>query len=236
MNCLILDDEPLALDVIKEHLNRIPFANMSLATSDVFEAMEIIQKGEIDLIFLDIQMPELTGIEFLNSLVKKPLVIFTTAYPDYALKSYEFDAVDYLMKPISFERILQGVMKAKERLVKPVVMATKVDESQEKFIFVKTEYKTVKIVLAELSFIESRKDYVFFHVGDESIGSLMSLSSVERKLINHSNFLRIHRSFIVAIDKIDSIERNTVTVNDQLLQVGPNYRETFKSALKEFKI
>lgn len=123
MNCLIIDDEPLAIDVIKKHVNRIPFLNILGATTSAFEAIEIINSGEIDLLFLDIQMPELTGFELLNSLRKPPMVIFTTAYQDYALESYELDAVDYLMKPIPFERLLKAVNKAKLRLAKGKVVS-----------------------------------------------------------------------------------------------------------------
>ena len=115
MNCLIVDDEPLAIDVIKKHVERIPFLNLTGTTTSAFEAIEVINSGDIDLLFLDIQMPELTGLELLNSLRKPPLVVFTTAYQDYALESYELDAVDYLMKPIPFDRLLKAVNKAKIR-------------------------------------------------------------------------------------------------------------------------
>lgn len=240
MNCLIVDDEPLAIDVIKKHVERIPFLNLVGTTTSAFEAIELLNSNEVDLLFLDIQMPELTGLELLNSLRKPPLVIFTTAYQEYALESYELDAVDYLMKPIPFERLLKAVNKAKSRkgFVRPALAKSQQEESKEverSFIFVKTAYKTVKIKLQDIHYIESQKDYVVFHLNDESISSQLSLTSVEKQL-QSNNFLRIHRSFIVAIDKIAEVERNTIVVNGDRISVGANYRSEFKEVIAKQKL
>jgi Response regulator of the LytR/AlgR family len=184
-------------------------------------------------------MPELTGLELLNSLRKPPLVIFTTAYQDYALESYELDAVDYLMKPIPFDRLLKAVNKAKIRSgfsnKMPVskLPEKKVSNSVEKstdFIFVKTAYKTVKIMLQDVYYIESQKDYVVFNLQNEKISSQLSLTYVESQLTS-SNFIRIHRSFIVALDKISEVERNTLVVNGDRISVGANYRTKFKEVI-----
>jgi DNA-binding LytR/AlgR family response regulator len=237
MNCLIVDDEQLAVDVIKEHVSRIPYLNLIGETNSAFEAIEILDNASVDLIFLDIQMPELTGIELLNSLSKKPLVIFTTAYPEYALESYEYNAVDYLVKPVSFERLLKAVNKAKNRLLKEksdtLDLSSVKDEKD--YIFVKTEYKTVRIDVSDIHYVESNKDYVTFHLSNEKVTSLLTLSAVSENLPN-SRFIRIHRSFIVAINKITEIERNTIIVNADRLQVGSSYRDAFKKTVNEHRL
>lgn len=241
MNCLVVDDEPLAVDVIVKHINRIPYLKLVGQTTSAFEAIELVNAGGIDLLFLDIQMPELTGLELLNSLRKPPLVIFTTAYQEYALDSYELDAVDYLMKPIPFERLLKAVNKAKTRMNSADHIATKptlpVSSSAQAmtYIFVKTAYKTVRIMLNDIHFIESQKDYVVFHLECEKISSQLSLSSVEEQL-KTTNFLRIHRSFIVALDKIKEVERNTLVINGDRISIGANYRENFKRVITERKL
>jgi two-component system LytT family response regulator len=227
MNCLIIDDEPIALDVIKAHLEKIPFVNIVGQTTSAFEAIEIINTQEIDVLFLDIQMPELTGIELLNSLKNQPLVIFTTAYPDYAIKSYDFDTIDYLMKPISFDGILKAVNKAKTRLNEKKTESKTISE----FIFVKTAYKTVKVSLSEILYLESNKDYVTFHMQNEKIKAQLTLSSIEGQLPSNS-FVRIHRSYIIAIDKINEIERNTLLINGDRLSIGTNYKNEFKKLIE----
>lgn len=240
MNCLIVDDEPLAIDVIKNHLNRIPYLNLVNTTTSAFKAIEILNSEDVDLLFLDIQMPELTGLELLNSLQKKPLVIFTTAYQEFALESYEFDAVDYLMKPIPFDKVLKAVNKAKERTVvaqTPVLESIPPTPPEDKaaYIFVKTSYKTVRLNLCDIHFIESQKDYVIFHLENSQISSQLSLSFVEDQL-PEDRFLRIHRSFIVAVDKIVEVERNTLLVNGNRMTVGANYRSKFKRLIDSKKL
>lgn len=237
MNCLIIDDEDLAIDVIKKHVERIPFLNLITTTTSAFEAIEIIESQQIDLLFIDIQMPELTGLELLKSLSKQPLVIFTTAYPDYALQSYEYDAVDYLVKPIPFDRLLKAANKAKTRLSgnQPTIPPTEEKSSSENYIFVKTDYKTVRIDLDEIHFIESMKDYVTFHLENESIRSLLSIKSVEEQLPK-DKFVRIHRSFIIVPEKIQEIERNTLLINNQRLSVGTNYKDVFKEIVDSKRV
>jgi DNA-binding LytR/AlgR family response regulator len=227
MNCLIIDDEPIAVNVIKAHLEKIPFVNIVGKTTSAFEAIEIINTQEIDVLFLDIQMPELTGIELLNSLKNQPLVIFTTAYPDYAIKSYDFDTIDYLMKPISFDGILKAVNKAKTRLNEKTIEP----KIGSEFIFVKTAYKTVKVLLSEILYLESNKDYVTFHMPNEKIKAQLTLSSIEGQLPINS-FVRIHRSYIIAIDKINEIERNILLINGDRLSIGTNYKNEFKKLIE----
>jgi DNA-binding LytR/AlgR family response regulator len=237
MNCLIVDDEQLAIDVIKEHVSRIPYLNLIGETNSAFDAIEILGNESVELLFLDIQMPELTGIELLNSLRKKPLVVFTTAYPEYALESYEYNAVDYLVKPISFERLLKAVNKAKNMLLKGLseTQGKNAEKEENNYIFVKTEYKSVRIDVSDIHYIESNKDYVTFHLSEEKVRSLLTLSVVSKNLPD-SRFVRIHRSFIVAIDKITEIERNTVIVDSDRLQIGSSYRDIFKEIVNEHRL
>lgn len=234
---IAIDDEPLALDVIEHHAAKIPFLDLQAKVQNPFDAIEILHKEKIDLIFVDIQMPELTGFEFLRSLTVKPMVIFTTAYPDYALESYEMDAIDYLLKPIPFDRFLKGVNKAKQRMTAPAVSAEHnagVPDSPE-YIFVKTEYKTVKIFLDDILYIESLRDYVVFQLKKEKISSLLSIKSLE-SFLPGKTFMRVHRSFIVALDKIEEIERSNITIAGKLIPLGENYKDSFKMVIDEKRI
>ena len=237
INCIAIDDEPLALDIIQNYASKVPFLDLKGTFQNPIDAIEHLDNNSIDLIFLDIQMPELTGFEFLKSLPKQPLIIFTTAYPNFALESYENDAVDYLVKPIAFDRFLKAVSKVKQRLsLIENTSADKTEQPDKDFIFVKTEYKTVKIDLKEILFVESQKDYVIFTLEDNStIPSLLSIRNVNETLPSN-NFIRVHRSFILAIDKIDSIERNTVIINEQRIPVGESYRDQFKTIISQNKL
>jgi len=228
INCIAIDDEPLALDVIGHHADKTPFLQLKAKISNAFEAIDFLHKEKVDLIFLDIQMPELTGFELLRTLNNKPLVVFTTAYPNFALESYELDAVDYLVKPIPFERFLKAVNKVKQRISSPAETIELASHSNAPdFIFVKTEYKTVKIFLDDILYIESEKDYVAFQLKQEKILSLLSIKSVE-EFLPKDNFVRVHRSFIVAFNKIEAIERNNISIGKKLIPVGDNYKEFFK--------
>ncbi|MDB5257041.1 MAG: chemotaxis protein CheY [Chitinophagaceae bacterium] len=237
ISCIAIDDEPLALDVISHHAEKIPFLDLKAKITNAFDAIEWIQKTQVDLVFLDIQMPELTGFELLRTLQHKPLVIFTTAYPNFALESYELDAVDYLVKPIRFERLLKAVNKVKQRISNPIAHKeiTINSVSAPDFIFIKTEYKTIKIFLDDILFIESEKDYVAFQLKNEKILSLLSIKSLEESLPS-DNFVRVHRSFIIAFNKIDSIERNTVAIGKKNIPIGDNYREMFKLLIDSKKL
>ena len=239
INCIAIDDEPLALDVIEHHVSKIPFLNLVAKVSNAFDAIELLHKEKIDLIFLDIQMPELTGFEFLKSINHKPLVIFTTAYPNFALESYEMDAVDYLVKPIPFDRVLKAVNKAKLRISTPSSEPSSTDSiaysNNPDFIFVKTEYKTVKIFLDDILYIESLKDYVVFHLKTEKIHSLLSIKSVEA-FLSPELFIRVHRSFIIAINKINEIERNNISIGKHNIPIGDNYKDAFKLLIDSKKL
>lgn len=224
LKCLIIDDEPLAVKLLKDYAAKIPDLEVVMAGSDVFAGLQLAQNGEADLIFLDIQMPELTGIQFMKVLNGKCKVILTTAYEEYALQAFDHDVVDYLLKPFSLERFMTAVQKARERIgqSQPATGAAKPD-----YIFVKSEYRVIRIELKDILYFESLRDYVAIHtISGGKILTLQSLRSFEEAL-DGKDFLRIHKSYIVAIDKISSIERKRVVIQETYLPVGETYLESF---------
>jgi DNA-binding LytR/AlgR family response regulator len=238
ISCVVVDDEPLALKLMADYVHKTPFLQLAEQTTDPMKAMELVQQGGIDLLFLDIQMPELTGLQLMKIIGHKCKVIVTTAYPDYALDGYEFDVIDYLLKPITFDRFLVAAHKAKERLTtEPPVMVQApatpaVSASAPGYIFVKTEYKIQKIDLADILFLEGLRDYVAIHtITSGKILTLQSIRSFQEQL-PEVNFMRVHKSYLVAIDKIQFIERNRIVINDNYIPVGETYQETFQQRLK----
>jgi len=239
INCLAIDDEPLALDIIEEFVKKIPFLNLMSKCRSAFAAMEQMQKNEIHLLYLDINMPDITGIQFLGSLQNKPMVIFTTAYEKYAIEGYELDVVDYLLKPIPFDRFLKASNKAYElynlrnRIVSPIVN-TSTPESVNDFLFVRSDYQTIKINFAEIRFIEGLKDYIKIYLDkrEKPILTLLSLKAIEEKLPS-SDFIRVHRSFIVAISNIQSIRKNKIFIADKEIPIGDIYQENVNKIIKD---
>lgn len=224
IKCLIIDDEPLAVKLLKDYAAKIPDLEIMMAGSDAFAGLQLVQNGEADLIFLDIQMPELTGIQFMKVLNGKCKIILTTAYEEYALQAFDHDVVDYLLKPFSLERFMMAVQKARERIGqgKPVPEAAKPD-----YIFVKSEYRIIKIELKDILYFESLRDYVAIHtISAGKILTLQSLRSFEEAL-DGKDFLRIHKSYIISIDKISSIERKRVIIQGTYLPVGETYLDNF---------
>jgi len=227
MNCIIVDDEPLAQDLLEDFVQKVSSLNLVAKCKNAFEASEALKENEIDLMFLDIQMPEITGIQFLASLQKKPLVIFTTAYSNYAIEGFELSAVDYLLKPFSPERFLKAVSKAQELFDLKQSEGTQVPAEDEKdFIFVKSEYQTVKIVFDDILYVEGLKDYVKIHTKSDMIMTLMNLKAIQAKLPS-SRFIRVHRSYIVSFKAINRIDRHRIIIGDKRIPVGDSYKEEF---------
>ncbi len=226
--CLIVDDEELARTLLENYIGRVPSLELVGKCKDPMEAIETLQENPIDLIFLDIQMPGLTGVEFVKSMKQKPLVIFTTAYPDYALEGYSLDITDYLLKPFSFERFVQAVNKAIEQLnlVKSAKSNDLVDatESQKGYILVKSEHKIHRIKLTDIRYIQSMREYVAYYLPTGRILSLNSLKSLEENLPS-DKFIRIHKSYIVAIEKVGTLEGNMVHIGKEKLPIGASYRD-----------
>lgn len=230
INCIIVDDEELARRLIENYISRLPHLNIVGKCANPFDAMQVLQEYEVDLVFLDIQMPELTGLDFLRTLSQKPLVIFTTAYKEYALEGFELDAVDYLLKPFRFERFLQAVNKAskllklnqKEGKSSSSLSANSIEA--KKYILVKSDFKVFRIFYKDILYIESMKEYIAYNTLEGRILSLGSLKKQEEELPTEL-FMRIHKSFIANINYISALEGNMVHIKAIKLPIGPSYRE-----------
>ncbi len=216
MNCIVVDDENMGRKLLEENVRQIPFLNLVASCKNAFEAMEQLQSNSIDLIFLDIQMPGMLGTQFIQTLAKKPLVIFVTAYDNYAVESYQLDAVDYLMKPVSLERFSLAANKAYQlfNLQKPAVpTAAAPQEALEDFFFVNVEYSLVRISIPQISHIEGLKDYVKIYLDGERrpVLTKTTMKSLEAKVMPHG-FMRVHKSFIVNLRKIESIKQQRIKI------------------------
>lgn len=225
MKCIIVDDEPLAIEVIESHLEKLDDVDIVAKCNNALSAFEILQKQHIDLVFLDIQMPKLTGIDFLKTLRNPPKVIFTTAYREFALESYDLNAVDYLLKPISFDRLLKAIGKVYEQQPAsiPSLKVPTTTAEDDAYIYVKADKKMVKIILNAVLYIESLKDYVRIKTLDKTIITHQKISYLEEKL-PENEFLRVHRSYLVAISKVDSFTTSTIEIGDFEVPIGRNYK------------
>lgn len=233
LNCLIVEDEPLARNLLAEYVGKVPYLHLTDSCPNAMLAMEALRRHPVDLLFLDIQMPEITGLSLLKILPQKPLVIFTTAYSEYALEGFELDAVDYLLKPISFERFLKAVEKAASRFVAqgeaPSNQAS--GSPQNQFVFVKDGNKLVKVFLDDILYIEGLKDYVTLHTRQQKITSLQRMKNLEEQLPS-DRFIRIHNSFIVNIKAIDAVHKNEVQIGQALLPISDTYRKFFREFIE----
>lgn len=228
MKCVIIDDEPLAVDVLKEFTSRIEILELVATFNNAIDAISFINQSNVDLIFLDIEMPQFNGIEFLKSLDKIPMVIFTTAYSEYAVDGFNIGAVDYLMKPIPFHRFFKAVLRAQQmastQIVQPSIAPALPQKSAQEYIFVKAEYENIKLNLNDILYIEGLKDYVKIHtLNGKYILTLNSLKKFEVSL-ESSDFFRIHRSYIVNLKHVKSIQKNKVVIMDKRIPVGENYK------------
>lgn len=232
INCIIVDDEPVAREIIENHLKKINTIQVLGSCKNAVEAFNLINTQQVDLIFLDINMPEISGLSFARSINKSIKIIFTTAYREYAIDGFDLRAVDYLLKPISFERIFQAVNKYKNENP-PTVSETTVDLRFDKndFIFVKADRKMIKINYADVDYIESLSDYLKIHLVDKIVVTRETISSIEAKLPKR-DFLRIHRSYIVSIDKIESFTKEYVEIKKKTLPISRSYRNEVKLRLE----
>ncbi|MCX2431241.1 MULTISPECIES: LytR/AlgR family response regulator transcription factor [unclassified Pedobacter] len=235
IRCLAVDDEAYASDIIAAFINKTPFLELVGTTTNPFEALNQVQAGMVDLVFLDIQMPELTGIQFLKILGGKCKVILTTAYPEYALEGFDLDVVDYLLKPIPYERFYQAAVKA-QQMIHPaqqeIVMP--LSTAIPDFIFIKgdTKNKFIKVNYTDILYIEGLKNYVSVYTSAQRIVTYQALRELENDLPKPP-FYRIHKSYIISLDKIKMVDGNTVYINDQLLPVGDTYKEDFFRIIRE---
>lgn len=232
---LIIDDEFPARKLLSEYVSKVPSLQLCGTCENAIKAMEVLKNESIDLILTDIQMPDLSGLELIKSMAERPLVIFTTAYTEYAIDSYELEAVDYLLKPISFPRFLQAINKVADRIKARRKGQTPAEQTAVKsdrdFFMVKADYKLYKIDYASLVYIEGQSEYVTFHMKDKRrITAYYSLKKLEEELPNNE-FMRIHKSYIVSLSNIESVEGNMVTINGQKLSIGKNYKDALLNAL-----
>lgn len=231
ISCLIVDDEPLAQDVLNSYVKQTPQLELIGICNNAIEALEKMKLSTIDLIFLDIQMPEITGIDFLRSLKNPPMVIFTTAYQNYAIEGFELNAIDYLLKPFSQDRFNKAVRKAEE-LSK---LKEEHHQREDDYIFIKSDQKLQKIYYNDIIFIEALADYVKIHTPEKRYITLQTMKNMEEKLPDKF-FKRVHRSYIIALDKIKTLVGSAVEVEGQKIPIGKNYKEAFFNALDKNKI
>lgn len=234
---LIVDDEPLAQDIIETYVNQLPNLELIAKCSDAIEANQILQNQQIDLMFLDIQMPQLTGIEFMKSLDNPPLVIFTTAYSEYAVDGFEMNAVDYLLKPISMDRFMKAVNKVEDKLKDASVGQSAT--VHEDYFFVKADKKLVKVNFDDILYVEGLKDYVIIRQVEGRVITLQTMKSLEQKLPSNQ-FRRIHRSYIVNTDRIKALVGNMVEIKEKgetkNIPVGKIYRDDLLSMINKKKL
>jgi two-component system LytT family response regulator len=236
IRCLIVDDKPLAIDILKDYISKISFFELAYSTQNPLEAIEYIHKNKVDLIFLDIQMPELNGIQFMKILNGKNKVILTTAYADYALQGYEHDVIDYLLKPVSFERFYKAAGKARRSIEMGATQKSTSDNINDnspapKCIFVKREYKIERVLLETILYIKARQNYIAIVTEKEQIMSLQNIKSMEEKL-PADKFARVHKSYIVSLDKINTIERSEIRIRNSIIPIGDSYRSSFFEKIK----
>ncbi|MCU7616991.1 LytTR family DNA-binding domain-containing protein [Chryseobacterium sp. PBS4-4] len=227
VSCLIADDEPMALNLIESYVLKTPFLELTAKCNNAIEAMQVLEEKDIDLFFLDIQMPDLSGLEFSKLLPSKSKVIFTTAFDQYAIEGYKVNALDYLLKPFDYNEFLSASSKAKSHFESLQSVSFSEPKKKQEFIFVKSEYKQIKINFSEILYIEGLKDYVKIYLKDnpKPILTLMSLKKLEEELPSE-DFMRVHRSFIVALNKIEAIERNHIIIEKEQIVIAPNYKDS----------
>ena len=234
--CLIVEDEPLARNLMTDYVKKVPYLHLVKACSNPLEALEVLRNTPVDILFLDIQMPEITGITLLKVLQKKPMVILTTAYSEYALESYELDVVDYLLKPITFDRFLKAVDKASQRLMAPPVSGTSVEktpyENPPSFVFVKDGTKLVKVNFDDILYVEGLKDYVTIHTKQQKVVSLQRLKSLEMQL-PADRFIRVHHSYIISLKAIDVIHKSEVQIGTAMIPISDSYRKAFRDFIEK---
>jgi DNA-binding LytR/AlgR family response regulator len=228
--CIIVEDEPLAAEVLQDYVKQVPFLTLKGVCGDAIYAMEMLQKEKIDLIFLDIHLPKLKGLDFIKTLKYPPHIIITSAYHEYALQGYEYNVVDYLLKPVEFSRFLMAVNKLRQAMPSEIMPPASFQAGERSYLFFNVSKKKVKVFLDEILYIESLKEYIRIVTTNKSILTKFQLGQVE-ELLARNNFLRVHRSFIVAKDKIDAFTATDVEIAGKQIPIGRSYKELVQSVL-----
>lgn len=227
INCIIVEDEPLAMEILEDYIDKVPFLNLVAKCHDAIKALEVLKSNVIDLIFLDIHLPKLKGFEFITTLANPPAIIITSAYHEYALKGYEHNVMDYLLKPIEFSRFIAAVNKLEKKTPQPEIAPTK---NERPSIFFNVNKKNVRIYLDEILFVESLKEYVKVVTTTKNIVTKFQLGQIE-EILSPANFLRVHRSFIVAIDKISSYSATEIEIDKWTIPIGRAYKEIVEAGI-----
>jgi two-component system LytT family response regulator len=237
LTCYIIDDEPLAQEILEAYIAKVPFMELKGSFMSPLEAAGSLKEDQPDLLFLDINMPDLDGLSFIPMLNPKPMIILTTAYDQYALKAFDLEVKDYLLKPISFERFYKGVLRLyheQSHRLQPEKKEPKPElKSEQDYIFLKVGHRIQKVATNDILFVEGMKDYLRIHTREEKIMTLLNFAKLE-ELLPSQDFARVHRSFLVAIDKIDHIERNRIQIADQIIPISDTYADAFYNKLKGF--
>lgn len=224
MIAIAIDDEPIALDIVAAHASKVPFVELIASFTNAFEAITYLQQNKVDLIFLDIKMPDINGIDFLKALSKPPMVIFTTAYSEHAVQSFELDAVDYLLKPFSLSRFLKACNKAKELFD----LRNQNQENKADYIFIKDGYEQVKVLYSDILYIEASGNYTQIHLTNGKLLSSRITINELADLLSHKQFVRTHRAFIIAKNKISKYDRSQVWIGEQIIPIGTTYSDCLK--------
>lgn len=229
LQCIAVDDEPLALNLVEDNISKVPYLKLMAKCLDVFEATKALEENNIDLIFIDIQMPSLTGLQFIESLVEKPMVILITAYKQFALDSYNLNVVDYLVKPVALDRFMKACNKAKELFDLKTTRQQQGNKAPADFFFQNVDYSQVKIMFNDISWIEGLRDYIKIHLrsSDKPLVIRSTVKAVEAEL-PASKFIRIHKSYIVSIESITAIRRGSVFLKNMELPVGETYKDVIE--------
>ncbi len=236
MNCIVIDDEPIAIEILTDYIKQVSYLNLKNTFRDPVKALEFVQNNNVDLIFLDINLPSLTGIQFLNSMIATPLVIFTTAHSQYAVESYEYDAIDYLLKPIKFERFLSAINKAykhfqlRNNRKKNVTLSS--FEHKHQRVFIKDGNSIHYIKIENIHYVKGAGNYVTFTVNEQEIMSLQTMNQV-LKLLPKEIFIRVHKSYIVNVEKIDLIKKDHIIIKGKTVPIGNNFKHSFFNTLKK---
>ena len=241
INCITVDDEPLALAKLKDYIDKVQYLNLMASFDNGADSLNYLKNNTVDLIFLDIQMDDFTGIQLIESLLDRPKVILTTAYDQYALKGYELDVSDYLLKPISFERFVKSVEKVYSSLKKENKLEVELNESQMRadkksnFIFVKSDYKLQKVRFKDILYIEGMKDYLRIVTSEKRLMVLQNFKRME-EILPENKFVRVHKSYIISVEKIDSIGKKSMKVGDMIVPIGESYKKAFFDFLDDNKL
>jgi two-component system LytT family response regulator len=232
IKCIAIDDEPLALRQIKGYIDKTPFLELQNSFESAIEALSFLQEFNVELMFVDINMPDLNGLDFVKSLSNAPKIIFTTAYSEYALEGFRVDALDYLLKPIDYATFLKAATKAQEWFTLQNNSSEEL-KGNDDFLFIKSEYKIIRVKISEIKYIEGMREYIRIHLTNEKpIMTLLSMKAMDKQLAN-SSFMRVHRSYIVNLNKISTIERNRIVFDKVYIPVSDQYKEKFHQFIEK---